>query len=290
MDDTSNLYSVLSRAQNTVTSATGMNARSIYITILIIIIVVGFGLYLWFKPRARDVTVLGPIVLKGDSGVPQPNSIQSIFDQTHLALSLGNNFTLSFFVYMDDVNRERIPIAGPKGDYRFKPFLYILGVGDVLLDPIHQIARVRIRSLRRDATPDTITNIDIDNFMIARWNQLTVTLEGRSVDVYLNGALVKSTLLSNLPILTPAGVLLETSPDFSGQAGLIQAWPYRLQEDQIMTNYKRNVDQRGKPLIPDKKLSWSDIVNNLGKQLCSWGFCGFRITNGPLEYIEYEFA
>jgi hypothetical protein len=287
MEDTSNLYSVLSRTKNTVTSA---SPRTFYITILILVIVIGVFVYMWFKPKARDVTVMGPIVLKGDTGVPQPNSIQSIFDNTQLVSSMGNNFTLSFFVYMDDVNRERIPIAGPKGDYRFKPFLYILGVGDVLLDPIHQIARVRIRPLRRDASPDTITSIDIDNFMIARWNQLTISIEGRSVDVYLNGALVKSTLLSNLPILTPVGVLLETSPDFSGQAGLLQAWPYRQKEAQVMENYKRNVDVRGKPLIPDKQFGWSDIVNTLGKQLCNWGFCGFSITNGPLDYIEYEFA
>ena len=206
--ESANFYSVLSRAENTVSGAKGMGPQTIFIVAVLVVIVVGLGLYMWFKPKARDVTVMGPIVLRGDDGKPRANTIESLFTQSQIASSLGNNFTLSFFVYMDDVNRERIPIGGPKGEFRFKPFLYILGVGDILLDPIHQVARVRIKPLRKDKLfqPDAVSVIDVENFMIARWNQLTITMEGRAVDVYLNGALATSTLLSNVPLLNPIGV------------------------------------------------------------------------------------
>jgi hypothetical protein len=190
------------------------------------------------------------------------------------------------------VNRERIPIAGPAGDFRFKPFLFLLGVGDILLDPIHQMARVRIKPLTQGAliNPDTVTSIDVDNFMIARWNQLTVTLEGRTVDIYLNGVLAKSTLLDNLPILNPVGILLETSPDFSGQAGLFQAWPRRLTESQIAVNYARNADTRGKPRIPDVGYTLAEFLKGFRTEFCSLGFCGNLLNTGPLNYVDYEFA
>ncbi len=172
--------------------------------------------------------------------------------------------------------------------------MYLLGVGDVLLDPIHQMARIRIKPLKLENSainPDTISTIDIDNFMIARWNHLTITVEGRSVDVYLNGVLANSLLLPNLPVLNPVGVLIETSPDFSGKAGIIQAWPYRLTDKQVAENYKRNTDTRGKPHLPDMPFqTFINVIRSMGVELCKVGFCGFRIEQNPLTYVDYEFA
>ena len=265
---------------------------TIFITLIVAAIVIGGIAYWWYKPRPKNTTVMGPFQLIGDNGKPTTGSTKPIFNQAQIHSSLGNNFTLSVFVYMNEVNTERIPIGGPNGDFRFKPFLYILGVGDILIDPIHQVARVRIKPLTLKAifTPDAITNIDIDNFMIAKWNELTITVEGRTVDVYLNGVIAKSTLLENLPILNPAGVLLETSPDFSGQAGMFQAWPRRLTEGEIASKYKRNTDTRGKPLIPDSGTNFWQIFKNLRDSMCKLGFCDFRFIDGPLKYIEYEYA
>jgi hypothetical protein len=257
-----------------------------------IIVFIAALLYWWFKPRAENVTALGPFVLKGTSVNPDEKSTLALFEQSQINSSMGNNFTFSFFVYMDDVNRERIPIAGPKGDFRFKTFIYILGVGDIILDPIHQMARFRLKPLTPEALArkDTTTDIDIENVMIARWNQITFTMEGRTVDIYLNGAHASSTLLENLPILNPVGILLESSPDFSGQAGLVQAWPRRLTSGQIADNYKRNTDTRGKPVIPDIAPKITDIFKHFPKTLCDIGLCGFQFSIGPIEYIDYEYA
>jgi len=165
-------------------------------------------------------------------------------------------------------------------------------VGTITVDPIHQKARVSLqpltdRTLRRVDAP---VDIVIDNFVVSRWNQITVSVLGRSADVYLNGALIKSAILENVPILSPVGLLLETVPDFSGQAGLIQAWPRRLTVDEVMRNYKQNVDLRGKPNIAIEGLSWSEVWSNFKIQLCKAGFCGFKYDVGPLQYVDYEFA
>jgi len=284
-----NLFSALN-AQGTKT-APPVAGRNLWFIGIVVIILIAALAYWYFKPRAKDVTVLGPYVLKGASMIPNPeNTVVTVFNQSQIDDALGNNFTFSFFVYMDDVNRERIPIAGPKGDFRFKTFINILGIGDIVLDPIHQMARLNFKPLTRNTGSLPGASIDIENFMISRWNQLAFTVEGRTVDVYLNGTLASSTLLENLPLLNPVGVLLETSPDFSGQAGLFQAWPRRLTTSQIATNYKRNTDTRGKPLIPDIGPKFTDIFKQIPRSLCDLGFCGFRFSVGPMEYIDYEFA
>ena len=274
------------RAKQAVAGASPLAAWG---SIVIALCVIGFLLFLYFRPANMEARVPGPYILLGAGNPQAAEPTVTVFEQEQINRSFSNNFTLSFFVYMDDVNTERIPIAGPKGDFRFKPLVYILGVGDVLLDPIHQIARVRIKPLNKEAKPDAVTSIDVEQFMIARWNQLTVTVEGRTVDVYLNGVLANSALLENVPALVPQGVLLETSPDFSGQAGLFQAWPFRQPDRAVAANYARTTDKRGKPLIRIRNNIFSDALKSIRDSFCSLGLCDSTDT-GPLTYIEYEFA
>jgi hypothetical protein len=273
------------------TSPDASKSRTYWIIGIVVVCIIAMIAYWWFKPRAEEAVALGPYVLTPPvSNAPSAESIVTVFNQGQVDNHLGNNFTFGFFVYMDDVNRERIPFAGADNEFRFRPFIHLLGVGDIMLDPIHQRAHIRIKPLTKDLASTPHSVVTIDNVMISRWNQIVITMEGRTVDVYLNGALAKSTLLENLPILSPSGVLLETSPDFAGQAGLIQAWPRRLTESQVIRNYKRNVDSRGKPAIPDKGPHWSDLFKATLSSLCDAGFCGFRVSVGPTDYIDYEFA
>lgn len=286
-----NAGNVFNVAANKVAAAPGYSM----LFILAIVFAVGVALFYYFRPKAEEVTVMGPYLLRGASTGGKNSTQETVFDQSMMNQRMGNNFTFSTFIYMDDTNAERIPIAGPKGDFRFKPLIYILGVGTVTVDPIHQVAQVIIEPLSdrrqiRNRSEGRGVTINVDNFVAAKWNQLTISVEGRSVDVYLNGVLAKSALMENVPVLYPIGVILETIPDFSGQAALFQAWPRRLNEPEVVRNYKRNTDTRGKPLIPVKGMSLKDVFDKLGTQLCEIGFCGFRFNVGPMQYIDYDFA
>lgn len=271
-------------------------------------------LYWVFRPRAQEVTALGPYKLHG-VGLEAPKSSRiTLFDVSDLnrtdddnwivrALKnifgfgrqtggnkLGNNFTVSGFFYMDDISAERIPQVAA-GEFKFKPTLFILGVGTITLDPIYQKARVRISPLTNLFGEQKYEDIEIPNVTVAKWHQITVAVLGRSVDVYLNGVLVKSALLENVPTIYPVGVELETVPDFIGQAGLFQAWGSRLTVSEVARNYKRNTDLRGKPFIPDPTIGLSDMLSKIKEQMCAnLGFCGFSMSTGPLQYIDYEYA
>lgn len=285
-----NAGELLKPAKRVVHSVTsGSSSSYMYFGIILTVIVLVTVGVIWYLRKVSDMSVaLGPFVL-GDGKV-LGSTPEKIFTQSQIEHSLGNNFTLSFFLYMDKVNRERIPFAGPDGEYRGKPIVYIRGVGDITVDPIHQKMRLNIRPLIQNSgrfEEGAVVSLDTANFMIARWNQVTFSIEGRTVDLYVNGNLTKSMLLENLPILNPIGVTLETSPDFVGQAGYFQAWPRRLREHEIIKNYKRVTDTRGKPHIPDKA---PDLFKNFGKSLCDMGLCGIRISAGPLHYVDYDFA
>jgi hypothetical protein len=257
-----------------------------------VLLLIGVLLYFYFRKKSYEVTVLGPYNLKGVTNTSSDSSQETLLDSSQLNSSMGNNFTFSMFLYMDDTNAERIPIGGPSGEFRFKPLVYILGVGTITADPIHQKALLTLQPLtdRAVTKKDTPINVIIDNFLVARWNQLTFSVEGRSVDVYLNGVLLKSALMENVPVLAPVGLILETIPDFSGQAGLFQAWPRRLTGSEVLLNYKRNIDLRGKPYIPESDVKLSEILDYFKTNLCKIGFCGFKYDIGPLQYVDYEFA
>lgn len=269
----------------------GISNFMIITLVLATLFVIGAGLYYLFRRRPDHVTVNGPYNLKGITTTSSGSDQVTILDSSQLLSSTGNNFTISAFVYMDEVNAERIPLAGPDGDFRFKPLIYILGVGTIILDPIHQKARVSLLPLTdKLLNSNNAVLIDVDNFLVGRWNMITISILGRSADVYLNGKLIKSAMLSNVPVLAPVGLLLETIPDFSGQAGLFQAWARRLSSEEVYRNYKMNTDLRGKPNIKIEGLTWGEVWENFKSQLCKVGFCGFNYKVGPLAYVDYEYA
>ena len=200
---------------------------------------------------------------------------------------------------MDKVNAERIPFAGPEGDFRFKPLLKILGVGEFVLNPVHQKGLLRLTPLVAPmmSNNDGLPRAEINRIWNARWNQILIAVEGRSIDIYVNGKHVTSLILDNVTWSNPTGVLLETSPDFWGQAGMIQAWPRRLTEREILENYKRVTNIYGKPNIPDIGPTYGGIWQQFIDLVCHAGFCpnmgkkGKR-RNSPngLEYVDYEYA
>jgi hypothetical protein len=275
---------------NTVRNA-AQEPKVVYSIITIAIVVVIIVLYYYLKPKRKEVAMMGPYPLTIRPGVSEQGNMQYIMNAEDMSRVQGNNLTVGFFVYMDGVNRENIPLGSPDGEYRFK-YLFILGGSmGVKFDPIHQKAIFDIYSSPMGDSIFHEQQIVVEKVYVSRWNQLVVTIEGRTVDIYMNGKLVNSTLLKNVPLTSFSGIWLNSSPDFSGQTGLIQVWPERRTLSQIAENYERNTDVRGKPQIPDSRLSMKERLKELVKSMCTnVGLCGFRFQSGPLEYIDYEFA
>jgi hypothetical protein len=256
------------------------NASYVIPAILIVLVVGLIAYYFW--PRDKTVLAMGPFVLHGAI----PNTVYPpvlLMDQSQIATGFANNFTFSIYIYISDITK---PVIGQQPP---NTLVTLTGAGAILVDAAHASAQLVLTptvSPGQTTPNDTLT---IPNFLPARWNQLAFTIEGRSVDVYLNGVLVTSTLLENVPLASPTQITLNPQPGYEGQVGYAQGWPRRLTMTEIIANYKRTSDRKGKPAIPDSPFRWSDLWSGLENGFCRIGFCPSAMTKSPLQFIQYEF-
>lgn len=270
--------------------------QRILITLAIVLVVIAAIMW-WVSRRPKDVLALGPFnVGMGSATEGRGQRWLSVFTPEQAARVRGNNCTFSFFVYAKDGSQS---IGLPRTDGS----QYLVTVGNVVgvsFDTMHQNVVVDVlqappHSYRTMNMPVSmeglVRSMTVKNVMIAKWNQVTVSIEGRSVDTYVNGHLVASSHLDNIPNAQLGGMLLNRSPDFTGQVCLFQMWPERRTARQVLENYQRNTDLRGKPIVPDPALSWGNVWERAKKALCDGtGLCSIQVKAGPLEYVEYEFA
>ncbi len=290
-------------SQNNV--ASGLSVRQkVALTIMIVIAITTIVIW-WVRTTPKDMMYLGPVDVGPGKSDPD-NQWISLMDADQIAATTSNNVTCSFFVYVNSATMNRIPM-NYDGSYKFS---YLLTVGNTMgitINPATQVCNVDIlQSAPYSARGKTISvkdglrmdgeqilrTLEVPNVLVSRWNQITVCVEGRSVDVYVNGKLGASAVLDNVPISPFSGLKLNSSPDFVGQVCMFQMWKGRRTKAEIMENYAANTDVRGKPNIPDPELTFSGAWDRFWKASCeTTGICGvIPIKVGPLEYVEYEFA
>jgi hypothetical protein len=283
----------------------GLSTRQkIALTILIVIAITSIVLW-WIRTSPKDMVYLGPKDVGPGKAEDPDNPWVPLMTAEQIAKTAGNNMTCSFFLYVNASSVAQLP-ANYDGSYKFN---YLLTVGNTLgitVDPAYQKCTVDIlqaaphntrgntmtakEGLRQDGQL-IIRTLDVPNVLVSRWNQITVCVEGRSIDVYLNGKLATSAVMDNVPISAFSGLKLNSSPDFEGQVCMFQMWKERRTKEQIVTNYKENTDVRGKPNVPDPELTFSGAWDRFMKASCEkTGICGFPVKVGPMEYVEYEFA
>ena len=273
-----------------------MRAAMVVATIVVLVIV-----WYIYTNRTKLARVDGPFDLRNDE-INKTESAKwfSVFDTEQTKLSAGNNITMSFFVYVKDLTMDRIPV-NYDGSYRFQYLLTIGNIVGVMVNPVTQECIVDVlqtpphgyRTRNVEQKAQVLRTTTVKNVPIARWNQITICVEGRSVDVFINGELRTSIQLDNLPLLPMNGVLLNSSPDFMGQACLFQMWAERRTVTQIREYYRDNTDTRGRPQIPEPGLAWSEVLGQFRVQLCSTtGLCaGLEAAETtPLNYVEYQYA
>lgn len=196
-----------------------------------------------------------------------------------------NNFTFGVYIYISDVTKPLF-VGRPTPI----PLILIPGAGTITINSQQSLAQIALEPTNSPGQTNPTSIVTVPQFMAARWNQLVFTVEGRTVDVYLNGILVSSTLLDNVPLARPTVVNLNVQPGFDGQLGYTQAWPRRLTMAEILANYKRTSDYKGKPNIPDVPFDWSGLLKTLQGGFCSIGICVSDSSNdNPLQFIDYAF-
>jgi hypothetical protein len=281
----------------------GLSTRQkVAMTIMIVIAIVVIVMW-WIRTTPKDVVYVGPVNVGPHENISPDRQWIPLMTADQIAKKTSNNITCSFFLYVNASSLNTIP-TNYDGSYKFN---YVVTIGNTLgivVDPTKQMCSVDIlQAAPHNPRGDTIAmkkglgnilrTLDVKGILISKWNQLTVCVEGRTVDVYLNGKLQTSAILDNVPISMFSGLMLNGSPDFDGQVCLFQMWPERRTGQQILENYQRNTDLRGRPNVPDPELTLSGAWERFKKASCEKvGICGLSIPvkTSALEWVEYEIA
>lgn len=187
---------------------------TIFIVIIILIIVVFFILkkYVW-TPQISLSSYQGANVLKTISASSIPSGV-------------SYNFTYSIWIYIDDwsYNYGSEKVIFSKGD---SPKVY-LGANENDLNV----------SMKLDGGSNTFM-CGLPNIPLQRWTNIIITLNGRSMDLYLNGKLTRTCLLKDVPkIDTTSDLLLTPNGGFSGYTTNFKYWSDTVNPQQSWNIYK----------------------------------------------------
>jgi hypothetical protein len=193
------------------------------------------------------------------------------------------------------INRNQIGPA-TKGSYTLSMYLYIDGVPDpravtpLLVWP--HVYSISYNSAQQELVMQTegaTETIKIPSVPMQRWTQVTITWEGRTANFYINGALLKSWSLQNLPPLASTSMSLR--PDgCQGKIAWVQLWDRRLTSGEVATNYTSTSDSRGQPDLGLNLIqSWKQLT--LPNVFCPAGGCaGTQPSASPSQKWEFPYA
>jgi len=187
----------------------------------------------------------------------------------------GGDFTLSFWVYVDDWNNQAA---------QYKP-LFNLGPATTVANPQRSVLVGMLTPLQnglmiRGATnggtnmgPDiTVPSVyasmlsghtsqtmfnntietpcDIKEIPLQRWCNVTIASSGRLLDVYMNGKLSRSCVLDSL-LQIPIGDTFLSLGTFGGRYSSVQMWNVQLTPDVIYGVYQMGPSQTQHDIITD---------------------------------------
>lgn len=131
--------------------------------------------------------------------------------------------------------------------------------------------------------------ISLPKVPLQRWTQITVAFEGRTFDLYVNGKLIKSHTLTNLPPSSSSSIMIVPG-GIMGQIAYVQLWPRRLTVSEANSNFLDTSDSQGRPFLgPELLNTLANIqVPNL---FCPSGNCsGTQPTATPSQTWEFPYA
>lgn len=217
------------------------------------------------------------IALKGPVDLYNPSSPVVVDRQTTGTMSA--TYTLSFYIRMDAVPDMRAT-ATPLMTWPGALEINYIPAKEILIWEVHPTPD----SIGGSSKPDII---QIPNVPLQRWVQVTACFEGRSFDFYINGKLVLSHILTNLPPAVNASITLIPGL-IMGQLAYVQVWPRRLTVGEVSANYQDTSDSQGRPYLGPDLLKTMIPIPNL---FCPSGNCaGTNPAADPSQTWEFPYA
>jgi hypothetical protein len=212
-----------------------------YILFLILILILAIFLWYYYSRERSDInSKLNPVLISKEimptnsslsTGTPltipsdHPYGIQYTYNFWINVHDLDYNYGKKKNVFYNAVNSYS-PNNSPNSDHN--PFVYIAENTNALMIDIK--------------TQDGNTIFGIQNFPIMRWVFVSIVLNNRSLDVYIDGKLERSFILPNLPAMPTSSYVFkigkQTNTDtFSGKINRLQYFSKALGPNEIYDIY-----------------------------------------------------
>jgi hypothetical protein len=186
-----------------------MDAKKIILAVVVILL-----LYIVYKLLTGNSSQISGMQSAKDSAVVSPDDLP---DNNNT-----NNYTYSVWFYVDDWS------------YRYGEPKIILGRLDgsrepspsIVLGAIENNIKVSVACYpNNNSDSSQIHTCGISNVPIQRWVNLIISLYGRTLDVYLDGKLVRTCVLPGIAkVNDTASIYITPEGGFSGYTSNIQYW------------------------------------------------------------------
>ena len=203
----------------------------VIVAIIIVIFVIESAIKLYTKYRKYSTGQ--PWILKGTKSAKRRMLVlqdPSAYGSTQLLRSddqqTGIEFTYAYWMYIDDWS------------YKYGTWKHILHKGSadswpnrcpgIWLHPTQNKMRVYINTYNTVAE-----HIDIDNIPINKWVHVIVTVRQQNTDIYINGNIRKSVLLSSLPKQNNGDLYINNYRGFSGFLSNIKYYNYTIPYSEV---------------------------------------------------------
>lgn len=180
------------------------------------------------------------------SGLTSAKILKEIAPPELAGSGSSSNYTYSIWMYIDDFNYkfgETKVVFGRMidGSGALQP-CPSMSIGDAQNNLL--ISQTVYDDTSNDADADPITsNVEtfiVKNVPIQKWVNVTISTFGRTMDVYLDGKLVRTNILGGVAKIDPnASVFITPNGGFSGWTSRFQYWDTAFNPQQVWNVYKR---------------------------------------------------
>jgi hypothetical protein len=212
---------------------------------------------------------------KGPIDLFQPTN-PVIVSRSDIQKVMAGSYTLSFYLQVSAVPDMRATAT---------PLITWPGVWNLAYQPANETLQWTFEQTADSAAPATVDTLMVPGVTLQRWNQIVIAVEGRSVDVYINGAIAVSTILKNLPPAAAASITVVPG-EIRGQLAYAQAWPRRLSTGEVGANYADTSDSQGRPMLGPTLWAGLPAMPSVG---CPSGDCGTQPTASKSQTWEFPY-
>jgi len=256
-----NILSRMNAARSYYAQNSGMIKTALYVVVAAILI---YYIYGWYSAPTTDILLL-------NAKVPANQKTDATISTGSLpAIRMGGAYTLSMWMY---INSYEYRPGKPRSvftisDAQFTPASSSNAAGQFLavgiLYPNEPKMMIRFATTKpraddltkmdqwmtymnggasasRDSNPIELPSCDVMDIDLQRWINLTISVNGRVVDVYMDGKLTRSCVLPDLPLASQdktQSLSLGGPLGFSGYFGTTQFSGSALSPDKIYSLYQ----------------------------------------------------